>query len=184
MASANLHDALTSLGIPHVYERYPTGCHSAPNFERQITATFGVFTNQLTRHAAPPTALDYRAVEPSFDVFGWDVSADPDRALEFLQLHADGSRSFTLAGSGRTHVTTPALFAAGQTVTVSGATPDTAVADAAGRLHLVVDLGPANAKQQYTLGAATVVQERTVLLAAPINATSPATASLALGRAR
>ena len=34
----------------------------------------------------PRTSFDYRSIEPDFDVWGWRVERDPDRALEFMQL--------------------------------------------------------------------------------------------------
>jgi S-formylglutathione hydrolase FrmB len=162
MSTTNFHQALQRLQIPHLYERYPTGCHSDPNFKRQITATFDVFARQFARPAPPPTTFTYRAIEPTFDVFGWDVNADPARALEFFELSTEKAGSFTLSGSGRTEVTTPADFRPGRRVEVTGATTNTAVADGTGRLRLVVDLGQPNATQQYTAGASTASTRRVV----------------------
>jgi S-formylglutathione hydrolase FrmB len=167
-STTSFHQALQRLQIPHLYERYPTGCHSDPNFKRQITATFDVFARQLARPAPTPTTFTYRAIEPTFDVFGWDVQADPARALEFLELSTENAGSFTLAGSGRTEVTTPAHFRPGQHVAVTGATANTAVADGTGRLRLVIDLGKPNATQQYIAGASTASARRVVTLRAAV----------------
>lgn len=164
MATTDLHAALLAQGIPHLYERYPTGCHSVPNFQRQITETFQVFAKQLRAGSIMPKAFSYRTVEPTFDVFGWSVRADRDRALEFLELRTDGRSAFTVNGSGSTSVMTPALFRPGQRVAVTGATARTAVADMQGRVRLTVDLGPPHGSQQYTPGAATSTTRRQVTL--------------------
>lgn len=164
MATTDLHQALTTLGIAHTYHRYPTGCHSVPNFERQITATFAVLAQRFASPAPTPTAFDYRAVDPAYTVFGWSVRCDRARALELLRLQVRGARSFTLTGSGRTGVVTPAEFVPHQRVRVTGASPAVVTADASGRVHLVVDLGPADTDQQYTPGARTVLTTRTVRL--------------------
>jgi S-formylglutathione hydrolase FrmB len=136
MASVNLHQRLDTLGIAHAWKDYGAGCHTVPNFQREVLDTLPVFERVLAKPPAPPADFDYRSIEPRFDVWGWHVDADPARALEFLRLHA-GRAGLTLEGSGRTTVTTPAWYRGLEAVDVNG-TPTAPGAD--GRLRFVVDL--------------------------------------------
>src|SRR4051794_11676363 len=45
MASVNLHNALSALHVPHEWRDYGAGCHTVPNFEREIVDTLQVFTS-------------------------------------------------------------------------------------------------------------------------------------------
>jgi S-formylglutathione hydrolase FrmB len=161
MASVDLHQQLDALGIAHAWKDYGPGCHTVPNFQREVLDTLAVFQRVLANPPVPPVAFDYRSIEPHFDVWGWHVDADPARALEFLRLQA-GRDGVTLEGSDRTTVTTPAWYQGLETIDVNG-TP-TAVGDD-GRLRFTVDLGAADTDQQYTPGAKTTVQRRRVPLA-------------------
>ena len=162
MASVDLHNTLDDLHIPHLWKDYGPGCHTVPNFKRELTDTFQSFAKVL---AAPPPAppwFDYMSIKPSFDVWGWHVQADPKRALEFMRMDTVGRRGLTLTGSGMTTVVTAPLFRVVRSVAVSGGTPSVAVPDSAGRISFKVDLGPADTDQQYTPGAKTVMTTRTV----------------------
>ena len=162
MASVDLHDKLTSLGIPHVWMDYGPGCHTKPNFIRELADTMAVFAKVFARDVPAPAKFDYTSIEPHFDVWGWHVDADPQRALEFLTMTNVTGAGLTLAGSGATAVTSPPVFRGVPSVAVSGASPAKAVPDAEGRIRFTVDLGPADAQQQYTPGATTTVTTRTV----------------------
>jgi S-formylglutathione hydrolase FrmB len=161
MASVNLHERLHALGIAHAWKDYGAGCHTLPNFQREVVDTLAAFERVLANPPASPTTFDYRSTEPRFDVWGWHVDADRARSLEFLRLQG-GRAGATLEGSGRTTVTTPAWYRDLDAVDVNG----TATAPRAdGRLRFVVDLGPANTNQQFTPSANTTVASRQVSLA-------------------
>jgi S-formylglutathione hydrolase FrmB len=142
-ASISLHDELTRLGVPHLWKDYGAGCHTVPNFTREIADTLARFTTVFAHPRPRPASFDYRSIEPAFGIWGWHVSADPKRALEFLQLRNAGARSLTLTGSGTTTVTAPPGWRCG-------------------RNRFTVDLGPANTGQQYRPGVATPTSTRTV----------------------
>jgi S-formylglutathione hydrolase FrmB len=161
MASVNFHQQLDALGIAHAWKDYGAGCHTVPNFQREVTDTLAVFERVLANPPGPPAKFEYRSIEPHFDVWGWHVEADPARALESLHLQA-GRAGVTLEGSGRTTVTTPAWYRGLKAVDVNG-TPTSPRAD--GRLRFVVDLGAAHTVQQYTQGASMAFERRRVSLA-------------------
>jgi len=163
-ASVDFHEKLEELGIPHIWDEYGPGCHTPQNFEREITDTMRVFTEEFADPPAPPATFDYESIQPSFGVYGWRFAADPSRALEFLELKSVSTEGLTLLGSGITSVTTPPLFGGVRSVALSGAMQST-VRPRKGRIHFTVDLGPADAQQQDTLGATTARVSRTVTFA-------------------
>jgi S-formylglutathione hydrolase FrmB len=157
-ASTNLHDRFGALGIPHHWKDYGPGCHSLQNFQREVLDTVELLEQTFADPPLRPREIDYRSIEPDFDVWGWRVEADPARATEFLRLR--GSRTGArLDGSGRTRVTTPAWFRGLKRVDVNGRVvslrPD-------GRLRFAVELGPAHRIQQFTPGAAQGIRSRRV----------------------
>jgi hypothetical protein len=162
MASVDLNDKLDSLHIPHLWKDYGPGCHTVPNFTRELRDTFAVFANVLAKPPAAPRSFDYESIKPAFDVWGWHVDADPKRALEFMQLERVSRRGLTITGSGSTTVTTPPLFAGVKRVALRGALPAVVTPDSEGRIRFTVDLGPADTDQQYTAGAKTTQTTRTV----------------------
>jgi S-formylglutathione hydrolase FrmB len=151
MASVNFHNQLDALGIPHLWDDYGPGCHTPPNFKREVSDTLDTFVRVLADPPPPPKTFDYESIEPRFEVWGWTVSADPNRALEFLQMSDVGRRSATFTGSGTAVVRTPPIFRDRSVVevTVQGA-ERSLKANRAGRLRFTVDLGPAHPDQQYT----------------------------------
>ncbi len=159
--SVSLHETLGRLGIEHAWRDYGAGCHSLPNFTREVRDTLAVFERVLARRPAAWTAFEFASIEPRFDVWGWRVEADPARALEGLRLRA-GRAGFTLVGSGRTTVTTPAWYRGLRAVDVDG-TPVTPGAD--GRVRIAVDLGAPHRVQQYRRGASGTFVTREVALA-------------------
>jgi S-formylglutathione hydrolase FrmB len=160
--SIDLNQELDRLRIPHLWKDYGAGCHTAPNFEREISATLAVFKAQLAHPKPAPKAFNYESIAPSFHIYGWSVRADRARALEFLALSRVSRRGLTITGSGRTTVTTPALFRGASRVTLRGATRPSAVPDSGGRITFQVDLGTPDPQQQYTVGAVTKHVTRTV----------------------
>jgi hypothetical protein len=162
MASVDMHNELGKLRIPHLWKDYGPGCHTVANFTRELSDTFQVFGKVLADPPPPPKQFDYESIKTSFDVWGWHVSADPMRALEFMQMDRVSPRGLTLTGSGTTTVTTPPLFRGAKRVKLAGATATVAKPDADGRITFRVDLGPADTDQQYTPAAATKMTTRTV----------------------
>ncbi len=143
MASVDLHNTLDALGIPHLWDDYGPGCHTKANFTRELADTFAVFTKDFANPAPRPRSFNYESIEPSFNIYGWHVKADPSRSLEFLQLRDVSRKGLTVIGSGTTKITTPRWFGGH-------------------RRHLTVDLGPADTEQQYTSGATTAQVSRTI----------------------
>ena len=146
---------LTANNIPHSTYFYGAGTHAWPYWLRdlqhylpQMTAAFG------TQPAvAPATAFSYRSGALAFSVWGWDFSTDRGTP-EFLYLERVGRAGLEASGSGTVGVTTAALYAPGSAAVVAqGAVSHTITADAAGRLHFTIDLGPAHPVQQTDFSA-------------------------------
>lgn len=150
MASIDFRQQLDALHIPHLFKDYGPGCHTPPNFTREIVDTLAVFKRVLADPPRPPAPFAYRSIEPRFDVWGWNFAADPGRALEFLGLRGVGRGGATLTGSGVTTVTTPPLFRGLRAVDVRQGASRTLAPDRAGRLRFTVDLGRPHPDQQYT----------------------------------
>jgi S-formylglutathione hydrolase FrmB len=151
MASIDLHDKLDALHVPHTWKDYGPGCHTAPNFTREIADTLTGFKRVLAHPPKSPKRFNYRSIEPRFEVWGWHVKADPGRALEFVRMKHAGRHGVTLVGSGRTKVTTPPYFRHAKSVkVVTAGKRRVLVPDRRGRLHVTVRLGPPHPDQQYT----------------------------------
>ncbi|MFE4079128.1 alpha/beta hydrolase [Paenarthrobacter sp. YIM B13468] len=159
----SLHNALVGQGIPHKYSAYSWGCHSPAMFQQQIAESLPRFTEVFARNTPAPATFDYRSTDPEFSRFDWSVTADPDRAAEFLSLRSVSNTGFTITGSGATRITTPAIFHGNKplTVLVNGV-PTTLRPDNTGRITVTVDLGQPNQHQQYTLGATTTLRTSVV----------------------
>ncbi|MES3021589.1 MAG: alpha/beta hydrolase family protein [Pseudomonadota bacterium] len=159
--STSFHNALGALTIPHAWQQYAWGCHSAAFFGREVSDSLPGFIAAFGTPA--PASFDYRSIEPAFSVYGWSVVADPARALEFLMLSNVGSEGLNLSGSGTTVVTTPPMFAASRPVSVVvDGVATTVIATPDGRITFNVILGGANAGQQYRIGSTTVVTSASV----------------------
>jgi hypothetical protein len=99
----------------------------------------------------PPVSFRYRSIFSNFSVWGYDVAVDrPVR--EFLDLTDVTTDGLHVRGTGGVTITTAARYVPGATYRISGTgLPDTfVVADDAGRLTVVVDLGPAHQIEQYS----------------------------------
>lgn len=158
--STNMHERLVRLGVEHQWKDYGNGCHTPENFTRETNDTLAGFEQGFADPAPDPSSFEYRSIEPHFSIWGWDVDADPRRALEFMRIEA-GRSSVTLEGSGRTTVTTPPWYR-GLKAVDAGGVPVRPGAD--GRVRFTVDLGPGHTVQQYRLGAATSFKTATVAL--------------------
>lgn len=158
--SVDFHRRLLAIGKAHVWKDYGPGCHTVPNFKREIVDALSGLATILAAPPAAPATVDYRTIEPRFDVWDWQVAVDPQRALEFLRLQGDRD-AMRFTGSGRTSVATPPAYRGLALVDVDG-TPTPV--DAEGRVRFTVDLGPPNRVQQYT-GTATRFATRRVAFA-------------------
>lgn len=155
--SLSLHHTLSQLGISHAWQDYSWGCHSVALFKQEIKDTLpGI----LAAFGLPaPAVFEYRAIDSTFDIYGWVVSADPRRSAEFMSLSGVSAMGVTVAGSGTTSVTTDALFTPLQEVSITmGGTTARVTADTSGRIAFSVDLGPANTGQQFRLGTWTAIR--------------------------
>lgn len=161
-ASVSMNAKLDALRIPHLWKDYGNGCHTRPNFARQNAETFLVFEDRFADPPPAPSPFEYRSIEPEFGVWGWHVSTDPERALQFLRMNTVSADGLTLVGSGTTTVTSPPVFGDASRVELENALPKRAVPDAAGRIRFTVDLGPPDTGQQYTPGAVVSEVRRTV----------------------
>ena len=129
-----------------------------------------------TRRAAP-AKFEHRSIEPRFGVWGWDVAADPARALEFIRLDAAGDLRLALTGSGTTTVTSPAAFRGLRAVDVdTPAGRRVARPDRAGRIRFTVPLGSPHRAQQFTAAARAAGQDRPGLLHARLGPAGPSRA--------
>ena len=160
-ASVSFHQRLDALRMPHAWKDYGAGCHTVANFQRETLDTLAAFERVYANPPAAPTRFQHRAIEPRFDVWGWDVAADPDRALEFMRLDAAGDLRLALTGSGTTTVTSPPTFRGLRAVDVdTPAGRRVARPDRSGRIRFTVPLGSPHRAQQFTAAARAAGQDR------------------------
>jgi S-formylglutathione hydrolase FrmB len=143
VAMVRMHERLDELAIPHVWDDYGPGAHEWPYWADDLAATLpGVMAVASSTVGAPGpvTQLSY---EPTFEAWGWRVALDrPCLEPARLSIEPDG---FAITGSGHGIVTTPPTFTPGSTVRLHPARGAWDVdADHEGRVHVAVDLGPAN----------------------------------------
>ncbi|MEA2418423.1 MAG: hypothetical protein QOE60_629, partial [Thermoleophilaceae bacterium] len=108
--AAGLDARLDQLGIPHVYDDYGPGHHLWAYWNRGLKQTLPAIMTRFHRGSKPPARVTFRAVEPSYSVYGWSVNVKRP-ALEFSRLAKADRHGFTLSGSGSATVTTPARYA-------------------------------------------------------------------------
>ncbi|MGN8132403.1 alpha/beta hydrolase [Paenarthrobacter sp. 22069] len=154
--TVSFDQTLTSLGISHSWEDLSWGCHSPAMFKYEIAQTIQRFQAVFAQAPTAPQTFDYTSINPSFDVYGWHVVTDAQRALEFLTLNDVSTNGLTVTGSGTTTITTPPLFNGAKQVTVTAnGIPTSVQPDKNGSITFTVRLGLADTQQQYTLGAIT-----------------------------
>ena len=156
--SISFHQELAELGVKHLWKDYGNGCHTPENFTREVVDTMAAFTRIFANPAPAPTRFQYKSIEPEFEIWGWKVEADPERALEFMTIET-GQNTVALAGSGKATLTTPPHYRGLRKVDVGDST---ARPDASGRVRFELDLGPAHTIQQYRPGASTGFVRRQV----------------------
>jgi S-formylglutathione hydrolase FrmB len=150
VANESLHRRLRQLRIPHVWDDYGPGTHTAPYWVEDLRRNVPEIMRVFRRPPGPPARVTFKAAEPSYEAYGWRVRLRR-RVLEFSELSRASRSGFTLTGSGSAVVTTPRLYRPGSrhAVSVKGATR-TLGADPHGRLHISFVLGPSNRFQEYT----------------------------------
>jgi len=158
--NVSFHDRLDALGIASTWDDYGPGTHTWPYWQRDLRETLPQIMATFAHPPAPPRRVTFRAVEPTYRAYGWRVRVRRP-ALEWSELSGASRRGFTLRGSGTASVTTPRFFAPHARVRAGGVVRR---ADARGRLHVPVTLGPGNPQQALTPGATTRAFRRSVAL--------------------
>jgi S-formylglutathione hydrolase FrmB len=156
-SNVSLHEQLLAAGVPHVYNDYGPGAHNWYYWQRDLRQALPGLMSVFAEHRRPPSAVSYSSIDPSYDVFGWSVRLIRP-VLESSRLVGATPAGFVLRGSGHAVVRTPPFYRPGTRLHVvardaAGSRTSTDVAGADGRLTVPVDLGPANAFQQYTAPA-------------------------------
>ena len=133
--------------VPVHVEDYTYGTHSWPYWARDLRDYLVPLMATFASPAALPAAISYQSIDATWTQWGWSVTVERSAAQQFSALSGAGPDGFTLQGSGTAAVTTPPFYAPGAALAVTSSGPDgtstmTAVTDAAGRLHLTVELGP------------------------------------------
>jgi S-formylglutathione hydrolase FrmB len=165
-ANATLHARLDALAIPHLYDDYGPGAHTWEYWVDDLAATLPQLVAATAQPRPDPTTVEHVAFEPRFRVWGFDVDLDrPVLEAATLTVRPDG---FDLQGSGTGAVTTPPRYTPGQRLRVTTTAGERAVvatelvATGDGRVTVPVDLGPANAVDQFPLGSAVPARQSTV----------------------
>lgn len=124
------------------------GVHGANNHRIYAEDVVPLANSVFAREVRDPATFGYRSTASEFSVWGYDATVRrPDVGfLDMTDARSDG-RAFTLTGAGQVAITTPPTFTPGQSYEVTATAEDgtttthPAVADAAGRLPVVADLG-------------------------------------------
>lgn len=141
-------NALAQAGVSHTTYLRPCGVHAASYFMADLRQWWPQMISTLGRPA--PTRFSFRTAKREFSLYGWQVTADRDRAPEFLQVLDATSNGVSLTGSGLTTVSTAAGFQPYSRVRLAGATTSSVSADGDGRITFTVDLGPPHTHQQFS----------------------------------
>ncbi|MCW3066913.1 MAG: hypothetical protein JWN32_4085 [Solirubrobacterales bacterium] len=151
--SVSFHGRLDGLGIAHTWQDYGSGTHSAAYWQRDLRSALPAIMAAFAQAPAASAPFSYRSGDARYAVYGWSVAMHR-AAGAFSELDDASGQGFTLHGSGSASVVTPPAYAPGTryAVTIRGVRT-VALADAAGRLHLQVPLGPSNSVQEFTLAA-------------------------------
>ena len=82
--SVSMHDQLLALGIPHVWDDYGPGAHNFYYWSRDLQQFLPRLMAEFA-HPVTPAQIDYRTIQPSYAVAGWQIDLNRP-ALEFSQL--------------------------------------------------------------------------------------------------
>lgn len=152
-----LHHRLLAAGISHLYDDYGPGAHDWYYWQRELRDTLPALMKVFAERRPAPTRVTFSSIDPSYHVFGWSVRFTRP-VLEASRLVNASTSGFVLEGSGQALVRTPAAYRPGRRlhVTVRDASGTHTLTTLVGRdrsISVPVDLGPANASQQYTAPA-------------------------------
>src|SRR4051794_17283468 len=144
---------LDTAGIPHTDYFSGPGPPAWPYGIRDLQP-FLVWLAPRGGNPVPrPAAFSYHTSREEFGAWGWRFHAHRD-VRENTYLEDVNARGLGVIGSGGLDVTTPPLYAPGETYDVTSAGgPDPVVADSSGRLRFHLDLGLSHETQQYDFGA-------------------------------
>ena len=142
--------ALSADGIPYTGYFYGPGTHSWGYWLRDLAhflpQMWGVFSAPDAASGRLP--FDFSSVDTTFGIHGYTFAVD-HTAEAFTYVRGVGANGFTAVGTGTLSVTTPPLYAAGQSYLVrAGSSRRTVRAGAGGQLSFSVDLGPPSPVQQ------------------------------------
>ena len=163
---------LTNAGVAHSIEVRPCGTHEWHYWDHDLAVWLPTLMATFAHPSPRPVPFDYRFTASSAAVWGWSFTAHRP-ATEFVDLTGVSERGLTATGSGLLDVVTAPVYEPGATYEIAGdiagvvtvpvglvpplatnpagaAAPAAAVADAAGRLHLTLDLGPAHTANEYS----------------------------------
>ena len=134
------------LGVPVHLDDYMFGTHTWAYWARDLREYLGPLMNTFAHPQPPPPSVSYQSIDKSWSQWGWSVAVQRSAVQQFSDLSDAQRDGFTLRGVGTADVTTPGFYRPGSVSKVTmdspfGHTVTTAVADAAGRLHLTVPLG-------------------------------------------
>ncbi len=151
------HNRLEALNIPSFYDDYGPGTHSWPYWARDLKWSIAPIMEAFAHPPPTPKRVTYTIADAVYSVFGWGVAMHRT-AEEFSTLEEADARGFALAGSGSGTVVTPPRYVPGANYQVTlrggpGSSSATVPADAEGRLHIEVPLGPPNPYQEDTAEA-------------------------------
>lgn len=153
---------LTQLSIPHTYLVNAQATHTGYHFLNWFKQALPVMQQTFAASPGTPESFDYQAIEPSFDIFGWQFSTHRD-VLEFLYLTEVSRDGLKLKGSGIVEVATPPAYVPHQRYWVLApgqpgidVWPNHPEADSQGRLRFNVRLGDSHQYQQFTAQQAAV----------------------------
>lgn len=147
--------ALAAAGVTHRYEAYPLGGHNWYHWQQGFQLAWPDMVKVFAASDPAPANFRFRSIEPSFQVWGWDVAVER-ATTEFLQMTGVSIAGLTLAGSGKVALVTPPAYDPAATYTFAATgpsasvTPTSARPDADGRLRLTVTLGPSHTLEEFT----------------------------------
>ena len=141
--NVSLHQKLTSLGIPHVWDDYGPGTHSWPYWQRDLRESLPSLEDTFARPPATPRRFTYVSASHNYEVYGWRLSI-AGNGTKLTTLQGASRRGFLFIGGGATTVRTPPLFRPRSRHAVTVVAQQRVVrADSRGRLR--IQLGDATA---------------------------------------
>ncbi|MBS2026159.1 MAG: hypothetical protein JST92_27475, partial [Deltaproteobacteria bacterium] len=142
--------ALTASGVRHTVNYRSCGLHQFAHAGDDLKDFWPQMQRAFGDHA--PREFDFSTGDASAGVYGWTFTADAARAPEFLSFTNVSRAGLRATGSGKTVVTTAALFEPGQYVLVwaGGLSLSLVRADRDGRATFTIDLGRAHTLEQGT----------------------------------